>query len=172
MGMFFLILFVIICIYITYNNFASIEKSMSRDSGDWLPPRIKTAPPRVDNPNEEIHWDGDGSYSVEIVGESNYQKHLSKLCGGGGCTDEEFIASLVLEDWNKYDDKAVCVKIGGETVGYLAKDDARAYRRRLARKNKSAVIATVDAIIVGGGVGVGDVELFYGVCLDMQPFTR
>ena len=31
---------------------------------------------------ETIYIEGDGGFDLEVVGESHYQRHLKKLCGG------------------------------------------------------------------------------------------
>lgn len=96
-----------------------------------------------------------GDYSTEIVGESNYQPALRKIAGKGEVR-HECIARIYLEDDNPHDDKAVRIDIDGQTVGYLPRAAARAYRK------KGADRATCGALIVGGGRGRS-----LGVWLDM-----
>jgi hypothetical protein len=50
-----------------------------------------------------------------------------------------------------HDPKAVAIRIDEIPVGYLAREDARSYRRRLGQKSLSGVNATCEAIVVGGG---------------------
>jgi hypothetical protein len=122
--------------------------------------------------SQEFHWEGKGDFDFEVVGESNYQVALASLAGDHGAESAEahHRATLTLEDANPYDPKAVAVRIAGKTVGYLAREDARSYRRRLGQKRLSGVNATCDAIVVGGGTRRNGEKLFYGVKLDIKPF--
>jgi hypothetical protein len=82
---------------------------------------------------QEHHWEGRGDFEFEVVGESHYQATLAALAGPHRAESAEkpCRAVLVLEDTNAHDPKAVCVQIEGKKVGYLARKDARSYRRRL-----------------------------------------
>lgn len=117
-------------------------------------------------------WPSLGNFEFEIVGESNYQNALKKLAGEHGNENvrAEVIAELIPEDNNKYDSKAIAVKIQNELVGYLAKEEARMFRRRLGQKGLSDKVTTCAAIIVGGGIKKNGERLFYGVKLDIKPF--
>ena len=112
---------------------------------------------------------GPGAYGVEIVGESNYQSALERICGG---RDEESArkqvkALLVLENENPHDSNAVRVDIDGETVGYLSRREAKQYRVRLKEAGYPELRGRCDAIIVGGwDRGRGD-RGHFGVKLDL-----
>jgi len=125
-----------------------------------------------ENVSQAFHWDGKGDFEFEIVGESHYQNVLASLAGEHGTESAEaqHKAILVMEDANPHDPKAVAVLISGKTVGYLAREDSRSYRRRLGQKRLSGVNATCDAIVVGGGTRRNGEKLFYGVKLDIKPF--
>lgn len=88
-----------------------------------------------------------GNCNLGAVGESNYQPALRAAAGKSevrhGCT-----ATLVLEDSNPYDDHAVRVDVNGRTVAYLARADARRYR-----KHHQSINQQCNALIVGGGRG-------------------
>ena len=92
-----------------------------------------------------------GSFTVEVVGESNYQPALESICGGRSRDGAEkyVTATLVPEDSNPYDENAVRVDIEGRTVGYLSRHAAKAYRKRL---KTSGAPSTRDcpAVIRGG----------------------
>lgn len=112
---------------------------------------------------------GPGTYSADIVGESKHQSTLEAICGGR--TDEGHekvvVATLVHEDDNPYDKKAIRVDIGGRTVGYLSRENARQYRKRLKEAGHPGITATCSAMIVGGwDRGDGDTGHF-GVKLDL-----
>lgn len=67
-----------------------------------------------------------GSFPLEVVGESNYQRELVSICGRYTRLghDTEHSASINLEPLNPHDSNAVVVKIKGKTVGYLPKQQA------------------------------------------------
>lgn len=90
---------------------------------------------------------GPGTYSVDIVGESNYQSELEQICGGRTDESQEMIVEAVLihEDDNPYDKKAIRVDIRGKTVGYLSRENARQYRKKLKEAGYSGITATCFA---------------------------
>jgi hypothetical protein len=116
-------------------------------------------------------WPNLGDFDFEVVGESHYQRNLASLAGEhdeyGART--ECVAHLVPEDHNPHDPKAVAVQIAGRIVGYLSREDARSFRRRLGQKGLSGRVTTCGACIVGGATRNGE-KLFYGVNLDLKPF--
>jgi len=124
------------------------------------------------NYGTDYHWEGKGDFEFEVVGESNYQIALAILAGEHGKEDAEaqHKATLVLDDSNPHDPKAVAIRIDEIPVGYLAREDARSYRRRLGQKSLSGVNATCEAIVVGGGTRRNGEKLHYGVKLDIKPF--
>ena len=121
---------------------------------------------------QEFHWEGKGDFDFEVVGESNYQRALAAFADDHGTSSAEkhLRATLLLEDSNRHDSKAVAVQVEGTTVGYLSRADARSYRRRLGQKRLSGVDATCDALVVGGGTSKNGEKLFYGIKLDIKPF--
>ena len=72
---------------------------------------------------------GDGTFRLDVVGESMYHHELESICGGKteGGVDVTVPATLILEDSNPYDRNAVRVEIRYRTVGYLARGDAEAF---------------------------------------------
>lgn len=121
-------------------------------------------------PIEVIALKGDGSYAVEVVGESHYQSALEAIAGGRTADSARVHADavLILEDDNKYDPGAVRVEISGKTVGHLSREDAPAYRARLAAMGKPAARGMCHARIVGGwDRGEGE-RGNYGVYLDVE----
>ncbi len=112
---------------------------------------------------------GPGTYSVDIVGESKYQSALEAICGGRTDESQEkiVVATLVHEDNNPYDNKAIRVDVESHTVGYLSREDARQYRKSLKAAGHPGITATCSAIIVGGwDRGDGDIGHF-GVKIDL-----
>lgn len=96
--------------------------------------------------------EGSGAFAVDVVGESRYQDALERICGGRTTQSaEKFVtATLVLEDENPHDSQAVRIDIEGSPVGYLARDLARQYRRRLVEAGHPSLIGRCDAVIRGG----------------------
>lgn len=68
-----------------------------------------------------IILDGDGTYQIEVVGESHYWDNLVKIAGDCEDDDVEVVktAYLVPEPRNPNDPNAVRVEIDRLTVGYL-----------------------------------------------------
>lgn len=104
-----------------------------------------------------------GDYFREIVGESNYQPAIRAAAGGQPTGDEgvKCIAALVPEDDNRHDKNAVVVKINGNIVGYLPREQARLYRGRLKRAGLPLGTYSCPAKIFGGG------GKQYGIWLDL-----
>jgi hypothetical protein len=118
---------------------------------------------------EALRLPGPDLFSLEIVGESNYQSALDHLCGGRTHDGANLLmeATLVYEDTNPFDDQAIRIDIDGHTVGYLSRAHARQYRREMAAAGNSGRIATCAARIRGGwDRGPGD-RGSYGVRLDV-----
>lgn len=81
-------------------------------------------------------------FSIEVVGESNYQKNIRDAVFYDIMIEKEDMeykdtkldAALVLEDDNKFDPgNAVRIDIGGNIIGYLDRQDAENYRYSLAK---------------------------------------
>lgn len=119
-------------------------------------------------------WPELGEYDFEVVGESHYQHVLKALMGDGKdpSIDGRGTAILVPEDTNPHDPKAVKVTVQGLTIGYLSREDARAYRRRLARKKLGMVPASCGLQITGGYTLNDGSQAYYGVVLDLEPFDE
>lgn len=111
---------------------------------------------------------GPGKYACPVVGESNYQDALERICGGRSenGADKEVVARLVYEPENPYDDQAVRVDVDGTTVGYLDRDTARSFRVQLAEAAPGVSIAQANAVIRGGWLR-GDDQGHFGIWLDV-----
>jgi hypothetical protein len=117
-------------------------------------------------------WPPLDEYEASVVGEGSYQRALAALAGSHGdeAANARHMALLVPESGNPHDDKAVRVEIGGETVGYLSREDARTFRRRLSAKKLGAAATRCGALVMGGFVGRNGQRASYGVQLDIKPF--
>lgn len=93
-----------------------------------------------------------GGFDVAVVGESNYQEALERICGGRSADGASHDCTAVLrpEPQNPYDPNAIRVEIDGLLVGYLARPAAKAYGPVAERLTQQGQIGTCDARIVGG----------------------
>jgi len=167
------LLTLIVLVFICFGIWKVISAKNLPQSKDLPSTKSKGSPESILHVRrQEFHWEGNGDFEFEVVGESNYQSLLADLAGEHGTKSAEaqHKATLVLEDTNPYDTKAVAVRIDGKLVGYLSREDARSYRRRLGQKGISGVNATCNAIVIGGGTRKNGERLFYGVKLDIKPF--
>lgn len=122
------------------------------------------------SPVAAFAWPARDEYEFEVVGESHYQPTLKALHSASGGDSATGTAILVPEDTNPHDDKAVRVTVQGLTVGYLSRDDARSYRRRLAAKKLGMVPASCGIVITGGHQLKDGTTAHFGAELDMKPF--
>lgn len=77
------------------------------------------------NARAVVKW-RDGSFPMEVVGESHYQRALSSICGPHTRDghDHECTAVIELEPSNPHDQNAMAVRIQNRIVGYLPRDQA------------------------------------------------
>lgn len=122
---------------------------------------------------QQLFLNGPGTYNIDVVGESNYQNALIKICGGHSRDGHNKVirAQLIHENSNPHDNMAIRIDIQGMTVGYLTRTLAREFRKRLLESGYPGKPASCNAIIVGGwDRGKGD-KGHFGVRLDLpeQP---
>jgi hypothetical protein len=112
-----------------------------------------------------------GGSEVPVVGESHYQQALLRICGGKSIDGHHrgCIAALIREPHNEYDRHAVAVQIDAQKVGYLSRDDARAYGLLLERLASEGCVGACDAEIRGGWNRGGGDEGHFGVVLFLAP---
>lgn len=137
------------------------------------PPSARSRPARPSVQAASHHWPPLGEFAFSVVGESNYQAALKAVAGehGKSKTRVECVAELSPDDENRHDDKAVEVFVEGRTVGFLSRDDARKFRRRLGQKGLTGQSTFCGALVVGGGEWRGEMR-HYGIQLDLKPFDR
>jgi hypothetical protein len=113
--------------------------------------------------------DGDGSFSVKVAGTSYRQPALERVAGQKQwqSTQQDVVATIVLENGNPHDKNAVRVEIFGEHVGYLARADAMSYREMLRGSGRAAIAQQCLAYITGGWERGGGDRGHYGVRLDL-----
>lgn len=110
-----------------------------------------------------------GGYNREVVGESRYQGALERAAR----TTERFrdmpkiSVSLVPETSNPHDPNAVQVMHEGRTIGYLSREDAAEYRRKIGDSQTAC-----EAILRGGYVGESGVKLMFGAWLNFAKPIR
>jgi hypothetical protein len=151
--------------FVANHLFRTAESQRSNDRR-----RIPTGAVRVrDLPiSDESHIDlGSGAgFTMGIVGESYRQRTLRALSAGRRERDEEvtFTVALVREPENPYDPNAVRVDlVGGEQVGYLAREDAAAYQLAL-RAIPAGNVGVCRARLIGGTPD----KPSFGVMIDLQ----
>jgi len=119
-------------------------------------------------------WPERGEYDFEVVGESKYQHVLKALRDTVPDPNESVTGTAILvpEDSNPHDNKAVKVTVQGLTIGYLSREDARSYRRRLAAMKLGLVPASCGYVITGGYLLKDGSRAHFGAQLDMKPFDN
>jgi hypothetical protein len=122
-------------------------------------------------PENVFEWPDTGKFDCDIVGESHYQFAIKQLAGSNNeyVEDKEYRAFLIPEDDNPHDNKAVRIDINSSTVGYLSRDNARTFRRRLGAKKLTGQITSCKAVVTGGQPWEGNTS-YYGVCLNIKDF--
>jgi hypothetical protein len=160
---------------IAYLLFSNKDTSAMKQSAVATP---KTKPavggnytPAVPTEEPALHWQDKGRYQTEVVAESAYAETVKKLAGPHGDVraNTHLPALLMPDDAYPFDDKAVAVFLAGQPAGYLSKEDARRFRRKLDRKELGGKLTSTDAVIRGGGMWNGK-RLSYEVWLDIEPF--
>jgi hypothetical protein len=111
----------------------------------------------------EITIEGPGTFAVNVVGVSQYQRVLEAAAAEGAAAK----AVLMLEDDNPHDDQAVAVHINGARAGYLSRADARLYRADLAAVGEARLSVRCNAQIVGGFETREGERAHFGLRLDL-----
>lgn len=116
-------------------------------------------------------------FSWHVVGESNYQKNIKKVEKLKEKSDTATnTAILKYENNNPHDEKAVVVIMEGYIVGYLSREDARKFRKKinnLIKRNEipdEADLFTCKAELIGGYINHNGQMLSYGVVVTL-PFS-
>lgn len=94
-----------------------------------------------------------GGERREPVGESHYQQELERISGGRTRegVNVKVIARLVPEPDNPYDSNAVSVRVGGQVVAYLPRNEAKQMNARLTKLREAARCdIACQGLIVGG----------------------
>jgi hypothetical protein len=107
-----------------------------------------------------LAWEDRYGY-LGAVGESHYQAALKSAARNGRLCR----ATLRPEPENPFDVNAVVVEVGGQTVGYLCRADARRYQRRLLARG---VPMNVPAKLIGGEPG----KPSFGILLDCREVEQ
>ena len=130
---------------------------VARARANAAAPRRSVEPAhRQGHSGEDEPWP-DG-YDLAVVGESHYQDALRRIAGPGAVR-HYCGAMLIPEPKNPHDNMAVAVMAVGRRVGYLSREDARAYRDGFCLEKTPC-----EAVIVGGGPGKPSL----GIWLDFE----
>ncbi|WP_374571571.1 HIRAN domain-containing protein [Phenylobacterium sp.] len=149
-------------------NFLFGKRGASKSAARMAPKKLAPKQ-RTENASKEAWCD------LPIVGESKYQDALLRICGGYTRDGHQLRtrAQLVPEPSNPYDKNAIRVDIDGQTVGYLKRDHAARYAKRLAEEGLSGEILDVRAYITGGWRTNQHDKGFFGVQLETPwPLKR
>jgi hypothetical protein len=112
-----------------------------------------------------------GGRLFDVVGESHYQSALEAASGGrtpDGAACPLVTALLVKEPRNPYDQHAVRVDVGGQTVGYIPRDWTSAFHPVLATLEQLGQAATCRAWLTGGWDRGGLDRGHFGIRLDLH----
>lgn len=115
----------------------------------------------------EIEIDGPGTFAVDVVGESQYQRVIETAAEEGVIID----ATLILEDSNPHDDQAVAVHLNGQRAGYLSRANARLYRADLAAAGAERATVRCQAKITGGFATQSGERAHFGLKLDLPKLS-
>jgi hypothetical protein len=120
-----------------------------------------------------LHWSDGGRFMVELMNESRYQPTLQALAGahGDSAAAAPYVATLMPDDRNAYENEAVAVFIEGRMVGYLSQKASIKFRELLRKKEAAGQLSTVDAQVRGGALWQGK-RLQYIVVLDVEPLEK
>jgi hypothetical protein len=69
-----------------------------------------------------------GAGGLLVVGSANYANVISRGVGSIGPRGVSVTAALVPEPDNQYDRNAISVRVNGTTIGYLRREEAKAYK--------------------------------------------
>lgn len=115
----------------------------------------------------------DGGHEVDVVGESRHQDELLAITGGRrhyGGVDAAVVAELCPDPGNRFDPRAVEVRINGRAVGYLRRSDVQWLGPFIEDSIDMHGLATCRAFVRGGwDRGRGDVGTFGVVLVTPSP---
>ncbi|MFN4284082.1 MAG: HIRAN domain-containing protein [Alphaproteobacteria bacterium] len=114
---------------------------------------------------------GPGTFEIDVVGESKYQRNLAKIAGNKTEDSKRVVvdALLFLEDDNPHDSNAVAVLVDDMKVGYLDRATAKSFRRQLKKVEPPGqkIEAARCAGLIVGGWRDEDSEGHFGIKLDL-----
>ena len=114
------------------------------------------------------HWQGSGTFKSDVAGKSFYQEAIGRIASTAGEGEPAILlARLIPEGYNRDEEFAVRVELNGSRIGYLAKDEASKFRRKLTTEKIGAQVTTCNAKIRSGEAGKNGTDSAYGVVLDI-----
>lgn len=129
--------------------------------------------PKLPDAAPALHWSDGGRFMVEVMTESRYQPTLKALAGEHGerAAATQYVATLMPDDQNAYENEAVAVFVDGRMVGYLSQKASIKFRELLRKKEAAGQLSTTDAQVRGGALWEGK-RLQYVVVLDVEPLEK
>lgn len=111
---------------------------------------------------------GDGLFTYDVFGESHYQQQLGRIAGGRreAAVYVRVNALLSSEPNHPYDANAIQIRISGEKVGYIRREDNASFRAKLNAVGVGGDVQCRAEIAGGWNRGGGDVGAF-GLKLDI-----
>jgi len=111
-----------------------------------------------------LHFKSTGGFPTEVKGESHYQEHLEEIFA----EDYETEATLILDNFNEYDENAVEVEVEWGTAGYLSRSDAKKYRKAIAKLGYPDAVGVCGCKFIGGYEKDDGKIASIGVVLDLD----
>jgi hypothetical protein len=129
--------------------------------------------PKLPDSAPALHWSDGGHFMVEVMNESRYQATLRELAGEHGdvAAAAPYVATLMPDDRNAYENEAVAVFIERRMVGYLSQKASIKFRELLRKKEAAGQLSTTDAQVRGGALWQGK-RLQYVVVLDVERLEK
>ena len=119
-----------------------------------------------------VHVAAGRGFTFDVVGESEFQRALSKICGGkkAGGHKHEATAHLRFAA-NPHDPNAIAVDIAGKQVGWIPSALTPEIRREIVAVSSTGNVACKAKIV--GGWNEEDSEGHFGVKLSLsRPLKR
>lgn len=126
-----------------------------------------------DAPNE-VRLRGNGTFSVEVLGEWLYQSALAHAAGArpAGGEDTVRLAELVLDEVREFDPKAASVQIEGKTVGHLPWVRARELWVEMSRLGMPSNAKVVCMAMIRRTWRTGGGREHFSVWLDLEDHAH
>ena len=125
---------------------------------------------RSEEGTQRIKLKGPGDFATHLVGESDHEENLSRICGRPRAEGlEKIVTALVVHDDGPLEQAAVSVQVSGLVVGGLNSLYARNFRERMISNGHAGWIAVCKAKIRAEWDGGEKNQGNFSVTLDLPP---